>query len=480
MVQYWFSPLKAALQTLRGLHEEAADAVGRRDWAMMVQELGGEDYEPAAVTHLFYPHEAGQVRERGRRRRRDGFLCGLGDGAYDEMHQRLCGSPRFLFPEVDRVLGIKKEEGQIMRAVMMHVVRWVNAAPDQAKNIRASNKPLHRRGLEPVLRRAYESRADMDECGKQRQAEADALLLEKEILDSARRHMKVLQRPASYTQLEQYPRAGEGEEYAQRFSEEPWREMLTLVKRRLGPAFQPPWREGQISQPRRCALARSMVALLRSIPEVEGNATLRSHEALEELCEAIDEPVRRWVRRRQDGDGRIREVEQGEQGRPASIEGKGGGTKEAGGRVEGRPRSATRSEEGDTEGYLSSSFEWPETPCSMPAELSAEEQPKETTANEQGTARQPLNMGSGSGQRSRAIESQGQGGRRPVPLSPVRRPLITANTKETGQERGSPIQSRKIGGSQQRPRMRKAREELPSIAQLLTGFHGTTQYGKPA
>ncbi len=445
----------------------------------MVKELGGEDYEPAAVTRLFYPHKAGQVGERGgRRRRREDFLCGLGDRAYDEVHRRLCSSHRYLFPEVDGVLGIKKEEGQILRTVMMHVVRWVNAAPDQAKNIRASNKPLHRRGLEPPLRCVYESRADMDERGKQRQAEADALMLEKEILDSARRHMKLLQSPALYTQLEQYPRAGEEDEYAQRFSEEPWREMLTLVKRRLGAEFLPPWREEQISQPRSCALARSMVALLRSIPEVEGNATLRSREALEELCEAIDEPVRRWIRRRQDGDRCARKVERGGPGLLASIEEKGEGTKEAGGRAEGRTVSATRSVEGDTEGYLSSSFEWPETPCSMAADTPAEKQQKGNTTEEQDTTRPPISIGSGGAQRSRATESRGDRERRPVPLSPVRKLQITANTEEIGQEHGVPIQSRKIGGSKQRPRMRKAREELPSIAQLLTGFHSTNQYSK--
>ncbi len=475
------------------LHPEAADGVNRSDWAEMVKVLGAGRYTPEEVAGLFYPQRGGQGLER--RSRRKDFLSGLEDRQYEETYQRLRQGERLRFPDVDKLLGTKKDEGQIMRQVMMHVVRWVNPTPDKATNIRASNKPLHRKSLVPALRSIYDMRVDLDERLKDAQAEADAIKVERMILDSVWGNISFFKSPASLARLERFPEAEDETGYAERFAEEPWEEILSLVKVSFGAQFKPPWREGGSSRPKACNLARSIVALMRSIPEVDGNADLSSYEALQELCEAIDGPVRQWESRRRGGtqqDNATDGARKGPVGLRQRIEEEQNDNQ---GNAIDESDTATN---GDGDGNNNSEMPSPRSRVLLTPSPAKGQDARGTSAVNNAAGREAQAAGPGptqqtprNGSASRQREDSGvpsSGGgrervnpsvRETVPVLPTRKHPVQVNDHSHAERQGSPIQSALSGVSQKARQLKKPREELPSIADILAGFHANNAYGKP-
>ncbi|KID80877.1 hypothetical protein MGU_11700 [Metarhizium guizhouense ARSEF 977] len=152
---YWFSVFEEVLGVLHSLPCDGADSVTKADWAEFVKALGGRAYGESEAMELFYPErddemdELAKKRRRRQSQRRKGFLRGLGDAEYDAVFRHIVhnGShtgTRQSFPDVEGFLKTKKDEGQIMRRVMEHVVRWVNGSPYEVVDNRDNNKPLLR------------------------------------------------------------------------------------------------------------------------------------------------------------------------------------------------------------------------------------------------------------------------------------------------------------------------------------------------
>lgn len=172
-----------ALESLAELHRDAGEVVTKADWAQLAKALGQERYWPAAVAKLFYPKadepseysdEEALKLDQGRPRRR-AFLSGFGDTAYYWIYDRLCNrlydGSRLCFPDVEGLLKTKKEDGQVMKRVMQHVISWVNATPIEVSYSSESNKPLCREDLKPALRRTYD--AEMSDDDGEERAEAE-------------------------------------------------------------------------------------------------------------------------------------------------------------------------------------------------------------------------------------------------------------------------------------------------------------------
>lgn len=295
---------------MRALHCDASDIVTKADWAQLNKALGDRGYLPPAVAELFYPKANGGAEyseaealgvEPGRPRRRH-FLAGFGDSAYHEIYRRLCRDGLILFPDIEGLFRIKKEDGQVMKQVMRHVVSWVNPQPSEVSYQSESNKPLCREDLKPALRREIRH-SGMREEDRESQVEAESKTLERLVLDTVQRSMDFFKSPATQAALKLFPTGDEEDRYAERFEEEPWEEILHYVQEVLGPRFRPPWRVaprmdvggGKMATSR---ITRSLGALASNIPEVAGNPALSSQEASEELCQVIDEAVGKWVARR--------------------------------------------------------------------------------------------------------------------------------------------------------------------------------------
>lgn len=480
--------MEAALRTLIALHPEAGDNVNRSDWAEMAKVLGDDGYTTEDVAKLFYP-QGSEHADRRLTRRKD-FLSGFEDETYQQIYRRLCQGEKLCFPDIDKIFGTKKDEGQIMRRMMMHVVRWVNPAPHKATNIRSSNKPLHRKSLIPALRRRYESRPDLDEATKDARAESDALQLEKTILDFVRGNMSFFKSTASLSRLEKYPESSEEREYAERFVEKPWREVLLLARASIGAELKPAWIEGGRETARTSSLARLIVTLAREIPEVSGDEKLSSYEAMEELCAAIDGPVRQWAARRRNGTGRDAEAATAREG--SSQVSKCDGTMDHG-------------NEEDDMGGTDAGNGTDSSPASSPTSRvlltpsPAKTQNTPWTRTFQDTAEEGMSLpgstkiapgngnvnGNSSRQRSKTREEPsssggrrervGAGARGRTPMSPVHRQADDGLSRADKQ--GSPIRPAVMANSQRPRQLRKAKDSLPSISEVLAGFHSNDAYG---
>lgn len=475
---------------------------------------------------LFYPErddgmdEPEKKRRRRQSQRRKGFLRGLGDADYDAVFRRIVhnGShtgTRQSFPDVEGFLKTKKDEGQIMRRVMEHVVRWVNGSPYEVVDNRDNNKPLLREDLKPALRlrKTLDNRngreiACASEETAEEQAEVDSIILERRVLDIVRSGMDSFKSPAALASLDVLP-AVDRDGYAERFAEEPWKEVLRSVQEMFGPDFKPPWKgpgtvvvgsgdEGQkkpIS-----AITRSLAALAGGIPEISSNLALNSRDALRELCEALDKGVAEWVVRRC---GTMLEVleeraRNGGQARPddaVQVIKTAGQTYQShleryGSGVDHGDHSAVAASSASPVPPPSLSPSSPSPPLSTEPNRSAGKAARGNGQAQHATAtltsqsqgkllsEGPLSTRKQDGNGSRQVRVE-NAPRRPPPLPLTRSTRSTPVTADVNaRSAGKPrLQTSSQKRSHKKPRLR-VNDTLPSIADMLANLNGTNTHGR--
>lgn len=297
------------ITTLGKLPGDASHYIQARDWERLAAILPtrNTDVQVATIRHLFYPSKAEQDSNPTApgTRRHTGFLEALDDKGYRAFYEFLIESPYFTFPDVHKLLRTPKGEGQMMMDVMTHVVRWVN--PDSAvlSDRRKSNKPLLREGLIPNVELLTAPGPGNDERANTERAERQSILLERQVLEFVRRRMDDLKHPATKAYLDVVPDNTEqgGGDYAERFADKFWKDLLYIVKVFLGPRFQPWWITGTPdrqsspidSQVTHSTITRALCTLAQRVPEVAENPALNSKEAFTQLAAAIDGAVTQWV-----------------------------------------------------------------------------------------------------------------------------------------------------------------------------------------
>lgn len=507
----------------------------------------GRAYGESEVTELFYPERGDEIdastqkKRRRQSQRRKGFLRGLGDEDYDAVfrhiiHNSIHAGTRQSFPDVEGLLKTKKDEGQIMRRVMEHVVRWVNDNPTEVADNRDNNKPLLREDLKPALRLSRtlnNSGGREDACASEgtlgtleEQAEVDSIILERRVLDAVRSGMESFKNPATLATLDVLP-AMDRDRYADRFVEELWMEVLRAVQDMFGLSFKPVWKgtetaatgHGDETQKQPIsAITRSLAVLAGRIPEISSNLALNSREALEELCGALDKEVTEWVVRRCGtalGEERARNAGQTRDEDAVQVIEAARQTYQSHLEKYNQPKMAAREArgvDGDYSAGASSSASSP--PSSSPSSLLSAEMDRSTRkegslnsstarGNSQAQAasaaaarararEQPVSatlMGQSPGKppREGPLSTRKQIGnnmirqnhvecapRRPLPLSPTRSTPVTADVK-SGQ--GSPGKQPRLQTGSQRPSSHKklrlrANDKLPSIADILANLNG--------
>ncbi|KAH7471456.1 hypothetical protein FOMA001_g13813 [Fusarium oxysporum f. sp. matthiolae] len=348
------------LETLRALPASASESIQISDWTMLACSLRSDTYDATDVHQVFYPKEdsnngesnpnlsaSSTIKSGPKTPRRSGFLSSLDKETYDHLCHYLQQNLTLRFPDLQPLLRIKKEEGEIMAQVMDHVVRWVNTQPTDIVGLHENNKPLRRDDLIPAIKGLMETAYGADWWAQLREDDdvdgADDVAswldlrsrtLERQVLDYVRSHMARFRDPSTKHYLGLMPEEHD-ERYAERFSTgDLWEGLLRIVQHAIGPAFRPVWQNsisepvgadnrvhqpqsGKRYKPPASAITRAICSQLGNIPEVKGNPALRGVHASSELGAYIDRAVLAWA---SDRCRKAVETNESDDGDPWSIE----------------------------------------------------------------------------------------------------------------------------------------------------------------
>ncbi|GKU07819.1 unnamed protein product [Fusarium langsethiae] len=331
--QYWFDTFYQVLETLRALPVTAAESIQISDWTMLASSLGREGYTATDVNQLFYPKKVNDnnndndddknsqgtaspnAKSTTKTPRRGGLLVSLDREAYDHVFRYLGQNLTLRFPDVQPLLKMKKEEGEIMVKIMGHVVYWINHQPADIVGLHENNKPLRRKDLIPaidhLMTTAYgnhwwaqlRDNGDVDSTDDVTSwLDLRSRALEREVLDYVRSHMTRFRDPSTKHYIDLMP-----DEH-----DENYRGLLRTVQDFIGPAFRPVWqgsvldRVGVDDETRRSsqpetrrrpasAITRAICSQLGNIPEVRENPALSGVYASTELGPYIDRAVLTWA-----------------------------------------------------------------------------------------------------------------------------------------------------------------------------------------
>ncbi|KAH7459119.1 hypothetical protein FOMA001_g20261 [Fusarium oxysporum f. sp. matthiolae] len=338
---YWFDTFYQVLETLRALPTSTSESIQISDWTVLAGSLKSDTYDAADVHQVFYPKEDGNnnnddsksnpsapstTKPVQKTARRSGFLSSLDKEAYDGLCRHLQQDLTLRFPDVQPLLKIKKEEGEVMAQVIDHVVRWVNTQPADIVDTHENNKPLRRQDLIPAIEGLMVT-THGDDWWAQRREDGDvdgaddmaswldlrSRTLERQVLDYVRSHMTEFRDPSTKHYLDLMPEEHD-EHYAERFSTgDLWTGLFHIVQHTLGPAFRPVWKDSILERvgvdddgahqpqskmrhrPPASAITRAICGQLGNIPEVKGNPALRGVYASSELGAYIDHAVLAWA-----------------------------------------------------------------------------------------------------------------------------------------------------------------------------------------
>ncbi|KAG4277692.1 hypothetical protein FPRO04_06935 [Fusarium proliferatum] len=337
---YWFDTFYQVLETLRALPTSTSESIQISDWNVLAGNLKSDTYDAADVHQVFYPKGDGNnnddnksspsapstIKPVQKTARRSGFLSSLDKEAYDGLCRHLQQNLTLRFPDVQPLLKIKKEEGEVMAQVIDHVVRWVNTQPADIVDAHENNKPLRRQDLIPAIEGLMVT-THGDDWWAQRREDGDvdgaddmaswldlrSRTLERQVLDYVRSHMTEFRDPSTKHYLDLMPEEHD-EHYAERFSTgDLWTGLFHIVQHTLGPAFRPVWKDSILERvgvdddgahqpqsemrhrPPASAITRAICGQLGNIPEVKGNPALRGVYASSELGAYIDHAVLAWA-----------------------------------------------------------------------------------------------------------------------------------------------------------------------------------------
>jgi hypothetical protein len=257
-------------------------AIHLQDWARLATLPSNRSVQD--VQDLFYPD--GFVENSCRPAHV--FLRELSDQQYRHAYEWIRDSPQRSFPDVAGLLKTSKVHGKVMMQIMIHVVQWLNLHPAKVSG-RENSKPPLRKDFLPALA----SYGD--------EAEAQSLGLQQEILTLVQQHIQDFTEPTAAAYLEQLP-ADQPETYAERFGHAGWKDLLQIVRAKVGPHLQDPavarfnledpqiecvpgWNEAQIW----CRNA------IHHLPRMASNPALNDPAALDALVVKIRPLLVQWV-----------------------------------------------------------------------------------------------------------------------------------------------------------------------------------------
>lgn len=339
--QYFFDTLNQVIKTLELFPASSGRMIQISDWTKLASSLTNGSYTDLEVRRLFYPVQESDGDDPVRFDavpsdnvpRQAGFFSSLGKQEYYDLY--LCTlecRSAVRFPDIQSLLKIRKDEGEMMTRVMDHVVRWFNPEPVDIIDQQDNNKPLRREDLTIAFRNSMQDAYGSDGWARLREkgyggaddnAEAwldqHSRLLERQVLDYVRSHMAGFKDPSTKPYLDQMPEEYETS-YTERFAADIlWRDLFGVVQNAVAPEiFRPVWRDcvleregddangrdgvsredSSTRRPPVSAITRAICGQLDSIPEVAHNPALSGVYASAELSALIDDAVLTWAARR--------------------------------------------------------------------------------------------------------------------------------------------------------------------------------------
>ncbi|KAK2667245.1 hypothetical protein RAB80_016436 [Fusarium oxysporum f. sp. vasinfectum] len=317
----------AALRLRQTVEAFSVIVYGVSDWAKLATDLGNSTYTAADVHQLFYPKDSSNGDDLAALTSRPtGFFSSLDRKAYHDLFRHIIQhNPTLPFADVQSLLRIKKDEGEIMTRVIDHVVLWINARPIDIVNRHDNNKPLRRQDLMPAIERLMATICGADWWAQLRERgggdggtediaawlELCSQSLEKQILDYVRLYMARFKDPSIMQYLALMPEEEHDHSYAECFAtDDLWLGLFRVVQNTIGPAFRPTWQDsvsdrvGDLhggdeahnldSETHRrpaSAITRAICSQLGNIPEVIENPALCGVYASTELGTYIDQAV---------------------------------------------------------------------------------------------------------------------------------------------------------------------------------------------
>lgn len=276
------------MEAINSLGGEFANNIQSSDWKELVHLKTPHNTED--VRKLFYPETDDTSEIDTQATRRLEFLTTLNDEMYEKAYRITLNAPDMFFPDVHTMLATSKQEGKMMSTIMSHVGYWLNGEPAKVGE-RENNKPPLRKDFLSALEERYGSD----------NAEKQSIILERMILTHVQKHAADFTNATTESYLKQYPTAGV-DLYKERFEHGPWKDLLVMVHRMVGPHFQneavsqfnsqDP--EGIYSKPT-STITQAMCKFALRIPEIAQNPALQDKIALTALHEKISPLVTEWA-----------------------------------------------------------------------------------------------------------------------------------------------------------------------------------------
>jgi hypothetical protein len=265
----------------------AADQISPRDWTSLV-ELQLPRHE-SDVLEWFYPPSDDDIPSCTLSRR-PGFLTALGDEEYKRAHDCILESQDLVFEDLGQLFKRCRQEGRMISSVMTHVCRWLNDKPSRVSD-RDNNKPPLRSEFLPAMRNRYRNTAGIE-----------SMTLEKDIIHFVLHRHEDFNNIAINRYLQEFPDDGDNGNYNERFTTQVWKDLLVMVRGRVGPNLKNKCLIGFnsedpttiLSKPT-TAITQVMCSAITSLPEVMDNPALSTQQALDELFIRIEPAVMQWA-----------------------------------------------------------------------------------------------------------------------------------------------------------------------------------------
>jgi hypothetical protein len=265
----------------------AANQISLRDWT----SLAGLQFprDESEVHEWFYPRSGNDTPPYAFARRPE-FLAALRDEEYQRAHDYIVTSRDLIFEDLGQLFKRCRQEGRMISSVMTHVCRWLNTKPSGVGE-RDNNKPPLRTEFLPAMRKQYGNTAGIE-----------SMTLQKDIIHLVLRRHKDFDNTAISHYLQEFPDDGGNGNYNERFTSQVWKDLLVMVRGRVGPnfknkclvSFNSEDPTAILSKPI-SAITQVMCAAITGLPEVTDNPALNTPQASDELFVRIQPVVMRWA-----------------------------------------------------------------------------------------------------------------------------------------------------------------------------------------
>ncbi|KAF7515060.1 hypothetical protein G7054_g14786 [Neopestalotiopsis clavispora] len=238
---FWFTVFETVLWKLARLPSNAEHQISLADWKLLSTHMSPGRSE-VCKRELFYP-DVDQMPRDPVAKRRSGFLVDLSDTEYLHLCRHITDNRHLRFPDIYRIIGLSKEDGDVLCTIITHLIAWVNPNPSAPALHRTdTNKPplindladyvcpLPSGTIESILERLNFSLLG---CHCQSPEQLATILLQQDALDFVISHMAAFrsreQKPY-LAALSTLPTNQDGRsQYARRFVHPHWHSLLILV-----------------------------------------------------------------------------------------------------------------------------------------------------------------------------------------------------------------------------------------------------------